>query len=283
MDGGEQFAVDVELALVPGAVADSNGGRVSPALQVGQLPLGQIMFATDAEHDLEVPAPVERAGGGRGHVVEELIGFVGAGRHPERLDREGSVAHPGVAVVPIAGTALHLRQRGGRRRADGAGGCKGERLEHPSAVVHQVLPGTFVSLVQLRPRLPRRHGVLEAVDYLGLAPDPGCTGLVPASVVQGEACALAMVKLEPARDPRRVDGERGWRREDQHVGARRRGHPAVDSVEEGRVQPVPGGRGCSPRTTRLLLRRTPHVAAADAARRCRAGVPGCLLPWPGRR
>ena len=55
VDGAEQFAVDVELALVPGTVADPNGCRVSPALQVRQLPLGQIPFAADAKHDLQVP------------------------------------------------------------------------------------------------------------------------------------------------------------------------------------------------------------------------------------
>ena len=52
-------------------------------------------------------------------------------------------------------------------------GAEGERLEHPSAVVHQVSPRTHVGLVELRPRLPRRHGVVEPCADLGLAPDPG--------------------------------------------------------------------------------------------------------------
>ena len=125
VNGAEQFAVDVKLALVPGAVADPNRGRVSPALQVRQLPLGQVPFAADAKHDLQVAAPVERAGRGGGHVVEELIGFVRAGRHPKGLDRERRVPDPGVAIVPVSGAAHHLRQRGGRGCADRAGGCKG--------------------------------------------------------------------------------------------------------------------------------------------------------------
>ena len=89
--GAEQFAVDVELALVPGTVADPNGGGVSPALQVRQLPLGQIPFAADAEHDLQVAAPVERAGRGGGHIVEELVGFVGqAATHRASIVKEAS-------------------------------------------------------------------------------------------------------------------------------------------------------------------------------------------------
>jgi hypothetical protein len=83
VNGAEQFAVDVKLALVPGTVADPSGGRVSPALQVRQLPLGQVPFAPDTEHDRQLAASVKRAGRGGSHIVEELIGFVGTGRHPQ--------------------------------------------------------------------------------------------------------------------------------------------------------------------------------------------------------
>ena len=196
--GAEQFAVDVQLALLPGIVADPNGGRLSPALQLRQFPLGQVPFAADAKHDLQVVAPVERAGRGGGHVVKELIGFVRAGRHPKGLDRKGSVPDPGVAVVPVSGAAHRLWQRRGRRRADRAGGCEGEGLEHPSAVVHQVPPRTLVGLVELGPRLPRRHGVLESCAYLGLAPDPGCFRLGPLAVMEGQTRALAAAELELA-------------------------------------------------------------------------------------
>ena len=36
--GIEQFAVDIELALAPGGIADAYRGRVPPARQVGQFP-----------------------------------------------------------------------------------------------------------------------------------------------------------------------------------------------------------------------------------------------------
>ncbi len=207
-----------------------------------QLPFGEVPFAADAEHDLQVSAAVERAGRGGGHVVEELIGLVGAGRDPQGFDREGSVADPGVAVVPVAGAAHHLGQRSGGRRADRAGRREGERLEHPSAVVHQVSPRTHVGLVEVRPRLPRRHGVVQPGVDLGLAPDPGRARVGPRRVVKGEARALAAAELEPARDRRLIDGQGHRRRDDQYVIAGGRGQPTVDGVELGMDQSVLGPR-----------------------------------------
>jgi hypothetical protein len=55
----EQLAVDVKLTLLPRSVADPHRGRSSPTLQVRQLALGQIPFAADAKHDLQVAATVE--------------------------------------------------------------------------------------------------------------------------------------------------------------------------------------------------------------------------------
>ena len=57
--GVEQLAIDVELALVPCAVADPDGLAASPAGQMRELPLGEVVLATDAEHDLEVAAPFD--------------------------------------------------------------------------------------------------------------------------------------------------------------------------------------------------------------------------------
>ena len=133
-----------------------------------------------------------------GHVVEELVGLVGAGRHPQRLDGERRVPDPRVAVVPVAGAADHLGQRGGGRRADRAGGLERQRLEHASAVVDEVAPRTDVRLVQLRPRLPRRHGVVEPRRDLVLAPDPGRPGRRPA--------ARGAARSRPALPARRTTG-----------------------------------------------------------------------------
>ncbi len=151
----EQLPVDVDLALVPGTVAHPHGAAVAPAREMAELALGEVVLAADAEHDLQVAAAADLARRTHRQVVEELVGLVGAGRHPQRLQRERRVPHPGVAVVPVAFPADLLGQRRGRGRHDGAGRLVGQRLQHPSAVVHQVAPRALVALVDPRPRPPR--------------------------------------------------------------------------------------------------------------------------------
>ena len=67
----------IELPLEPRAVPDPYGRGPSPARQMRELTLGQVSLAADAEHDLQVAAVVERSGGRRGDVVEELAANVG--------------------------------------------------------------------------------------------------------------------------------------------------------------------------------------------------------------
>ncbi len=44
--------VDVELALIPGAVADAHGSAGTPSSQVAERALTKVMLATYSEHDL---------------------------------------------------------------------------------------------------------------------------------------------------------------------------------------------------------------------------------------
>ena len=243
MHGAEQLAVDVELALAPGPVADPNGNGLPPARQVGQLPLGQVVLAADAEHDLQVAVLLEGSGGGGGHVVEELVGLIGTGRHPQRLDGERGVSDPRVAVVPVSGAADDLGERGGGRGADRTGGLERQRLEHPSAVVDQIAPRTDIGLVQPRPGLPPRHRVVQSRRDLGLAPHPGLPVVGPFAVLQGEADPLSLMKAQPARGGRPVDRHGHGARQDQDIGATDGGQSPVDRVEEGEHQAVLRSRG----------------------------------------
>ena len=198
-DGGvEQLAVDVELALVPGAVADPHRGAVPPAAEVLQLPLGEIALAADAEHDLQVPAPPDLGRRRRRQVVEELVGLVGAGRHPQGLHGEAGVADPGVAVVPVAGPARRLGQGGRRRGDDRPGGEVGEGVEHAAAVMNQIAPRPLVALVDGRPGAPRLGGVGQAVGDLLCAPQLGRC-LRRAQMVESERHGLARDHRELAR------------------------------------------------------------------------------------
>ena len=71
----EQLAVDVELGLAPGAVADPHGARVAPAAQVRELALGEVVLAADAVHDLQRAVP-PAAAGRAGHERDEVLGLV---------------------------------------------------------------------------------------------------------------------------------------------------------------------------------------------------------------
>src|SRR3954463_6801769 len=53
VQGVQQLAVDVELCLAPGAVADAHWLRVAPAAQVRQLALGQVVLPAYPIHDLQ--------------------------------------------------------------------------------------------------------------------------------------------------------------------------------------------------------------------------------------
>ena len=117
-DRVEHRAEDVVLALVEGAVADPHRSRARIAGEVVAGRLGQVAAAVDPVHDLQRPVL------GRldvGDELHELVGLPVEVEPVERLQREGRVAHPGVAVVPVALAARRLRQRGRERRDRRAG------------------------------------------------------------------------------------------------------------------------------------------------------------------
>src|SRR6516165_1410532 len=116
VQGVEQLAVDVELGLVPGPVADPHRRRVAPPAQVRKLALAEVMLTADAVHDLQRAPPARRAR----HERNELAGLVRAGPDVERFKRQARIADPRVAVVPVALAPDRLRKGGGRRGHDRA-------------------------------------------------------------------------------------------------------------------------------------------------------------------
>ena len=132
MDCVEEFAVHVDLCLRPGAVADADRAAVSPAFQPGQLSLREVAFAADPEHDLDVALAVDGAGC-RGQVTQEIRGLIGAGGDPESVECEAGVAHPRVAIVPVALAADGLGKRRGRSSHEGAGLLERQPMEHAAA------------------------------------------------------------------------------------------------------------------------------------------------------
>ncbi len=233
----EEFAVDVELPLVPGAVTHPHRAAVAPAREVGQFAFGQIPLPADAVHDLQLGTRAQPAGGRRREELEKLPCLVRACRHPQCLQGHAGVPDPCVPVVPVAGAAGHLGQRRGRGGHDRAGRIERQRLQDPSAGSDQVLPGTHVLLVHPRPAGPALQRVLQPPGDLPLAPELRVT-LPTVPMVQGEPEDVTGAEDQSGTrgTAGKVEGNRGG--ECQHVGPAADQNALRGSGETGQDQPV---------------------------------------------
>src|SRR5215471_8084324 len=104
----EDRAEDIVLTLVPGAVSDANWTSSRVTGEVVARRLGEIAAAIDAIHDLQgaVFGWLDI-----GDELHELLGLPVQPEEVQRLKRERGVAHPGVAVVPVAFAPGSLGQR----------------------------------------------------------------------------------------------------------------------------------------------------------------------------
>ncbi len=141
IEGVEQLAVNVELHLTGGGVADAHGARFFVAWKPVDFPLDELAFALEAVHDLDL---VGAAGDGAQEPILPCDRFVevSCGGHGE--EGEGGVTEPAVAVVPVARATDGF----GQRRGDGgdlaAGGAEGHRLEGDEGALDS---GSILALV----------------------------------------------------------------------------------------------------------------------------------------
>ena len=115
VDGVHELAVDVELQLVVGAVAEPDRARAAVAVEVIQGLLRQVLPSVYPVHELQRPVGFGPLAARFQPVHEPLRLF----REPdaqETVEGEGGVPDPGVAVVPVALPADALGQAHG-------GGC----------------------------------------------------------------------------------------------------------------------------------------------------------------
>ena len=89
----------------------------------------------------------------------------------ERLQREGRVAHPAVAVVPVALAARRLRQRRGQRRDGGAGGHVREALDRQGRALDRIAEAVVRNARPTEPGAPegrrRSHPRVRLVHVCG--------------------------------------------------------------------------------------------------------------------
>jgi hypothetical protein len=105
----DKFPVGIELALRCGAVADAYRGRSAPAPEHGKFVGLEPPLAADSVGDLEI---VRVTGGGAHDERSERVGLLLRSKLDERPRAEARVAHPCVAVIPVANPAADLGQRG---------------------------------------------------------------------------------------------------------------------------------------------------------------------------
>ena len=285
VDGVHQLAVDVELQLAVGGVADPHRARAAIALQVRQLLLDQIGPAVDAVHQLQGTVAsglvLVPAGGQPVHEPGRLLGE--ADPH-QGVQGEGGVAHPGVAVVPVPHAADALGQAGGRRGDDGPGRLVGQQLERQGRALHDLAPAAVVGAVG-QPALPVRDGLPEPLLRLvGAGAVADVVAGVELAQDEGRALSLAQdeigqhaVAIPPQRDrgsqpqaqPRSV--EAGALLGDGRVvpGAGVvEGGPALQAERQpAAARPGPGGRAGRPG-----VRRPHRRACSPRSRRCRRGA-----------
>jgi hypothetical protein len=167
VQGVHHLAVDVELELVDGAVADPHRPGLLIAGQPVQLLLGDPPLAGHAVQDLHLP---RLAGDGPQQPLAPRLGLVDQPGQHQRRQGEGRVPQPAVAVVPVADPAELLGQRGGGGGDDAAGGGVGQRLQGEQGAEHRVLPATLVSDLA-GPLAPPGLGVADGLD--GVDPPGG--------------------------------------------------------------------------------------------------------------
>ena len=280
----EQLPVDVDLLLVPGAVAHPDRPAVPPAAQVGERPLGQVVLAADAEHDLQRLVRPDAARAGGGHEGEEVLGLVRAGRHPERLHGEAGVADPGVAVVPVPFPAHALRQRRRPGGDDRAAGLVGQAVQDPAAEVHEVLPRALVGLVDRRTRTPTPRASGRAARRARPGTRRARRRRRPRVLRCNARCTTSPGReVQPRLRPPVADGHVAGQRQHQPVRAAAGRDPAVHARQQRDDQPVLRPRPVVDRDVDRRRRCRRAGAPARAGRRCRAGARRCPGPVPARR
>ena len=189
VDRVHQLAVDVDLPLVHGVVADPDGPGAPVALQMIEPGLRDLLAAVHRVHDHDV---VLRGGGlaARLHPFHERRRFLQETQGHQRVDGEGGVPQPAVAVVPVPAAAQFLRQRRGGRGDQRPRRVVDEQLEGQRRPLHGFPPAAAVAGLA-DPVLPEVRGQREQVGGLtrGQRPDlaaPFQLDVHGLALVQGE-------------------------------------------------------------------------------------------------
>ena len=191
VDRVQQGAVDVVLMLRVGRVPDPYRLRADVAVEMVEGALGQLLLAADPVHDLQVRV-IDADALDEAHEVGCLVVEP---EHVQAPEREGGVADPGVAVVPVALAAGRLRQRRGQRRDHAAGRRVHQALQGQGRALQLTAPAMVRELAPLEPAPPRLSGLVDVTGgHAGMSRQAGVVG-------PGQRAERVLVGAEPADSP----------------------------------------------------------------------------------
>src|SRR5262249_18491026 len=137
-----KFAVDIELALIIGTVADPHRSAAAIPFKMLEDLLVERHFRADAIHDLDYSWPLAAD---ELQESAECFRLAAVTEHREGEECEARVAEPAVSIIPVALAADFLRERGGSRGHDRPGRRIGQQLQregapHDNIAVWSVIP-----------------------------------------------------------------------------------------------------------------------------------------------
>ena len=198
IDRIQQLAVNVQLQLVIGPVANPHRAGAFVAIQMPQGFLGQLMAAVNAVHNLQGAVRIQLAGPFL-DPVHKLGRLLGKANPQQGVQSKGGVPDPGIAVVPIPHPAQILRQAAGGGGDDGSGGFIGQQFQGESRALHHFPPAPLVSAAG-QPVAPIGHGILEKLLAFRLGKGMGLAHIV-ADFIQGKGGGLPPMQGKVADQP----------------------------------------------------------------------------------
>src|SRR5829696_2737647 len=163
IDRVHQLAVDVQLQLVVGTVADPDRPRAPVALQVLQGLLGEVAPPIYAVHELQ-RAVWSRLAAAVLEPAHERLSLLGEPDAQETVEGEGGVTDPRVTVTPVALPSYTLRQAGRGGRNDRPGRLVSEKLQHEGRAVNHLAPAARIRALR-EPVAPIVHGLHEKLFF----------------------------------------------------------------------------------------------------------------------
>jgi tetratricopeptide (TPR) repeat protein len=118
--------------------------RAAVAFQVIEGFLGYVVAAVYAVHDLQ-GTKTRSFDGALLQPAHEVLGLVRHSEAQEGVQSKRRVAHPGIAIVPIAHPADLLGETARRCRDDRPGRREGQQLQHQSRAVDHLAPAAIVA------------------------------------------------------------------------------------------------------------------------------------------